>query len=61
MYIISFFTGTKPAGTETYRGALDMAKALAMAAVDRGSADRVEVRDINKNLMFHYPRTFCAG
>jgi hypothetical protein len=32
-----------------------------MAAVEKGSADRAEIRDLNKHLLFHYPRTFHAG
>jgi hypothetical protein len=61
IYTIAFFAGSRPAGNETCRGALDAAKAIAIAAVDKGSADRAEIRDLHKHLLFHYPRTFPVG
>jgi hypothetical protein len=61
MHVITFFVGSKLVGTETHRAALDTAKASAIAAVERGQADRAEVRDINNHRVFHYPRTFPAS
>lgn len=58
IYIVTYLKRSKPAGSETCRDSIDMAKALAMAAVEKGTADRAEVRDLNKALLFHYPRTF---
>jgi hypothetical protein len=58
IYTITFQKGSRRAGSETCRGMLDVAKAIAMAAVEKGAADRAEVRDINGKLIFHYPRTF---
>ena len=60
IHVITFFRGSKPMGTETHRAALDIAKARAIAAVESGRADRAEVRDLKKRLVFHYPRTFSA-
>jgi hypothetical protein len=60
MHVITFFMGSKSVGTETQRAALDTAKASAIDAVESGRADRAEVRDLNKHLLFHYPRTFST-
>jgi hypothetical protein len=61
IHIITFFTGSEPTGSETHRASLDTARASAVAAVESGHADRAEVRDLNKRLVFHYPRKFHAG
>ena len=61
IYTVTFFVRSRPTHSETARGSLDVAKAIAMAAVEKGTAERAEVRDINKHLMFHYPRTFHAN
>ena len=60
IYTITFLKGSRPAGNESYCGALDIAKAIAISAVEGGSADRAEVRDVNQHLIYHYPRTFSA-
>lgn len=58
IYTIVHFKGSHTIRRETYHGELDTAKALAVAAVEKGGADRVEVRDVSGQLAFHYPRTF---
>ena len=54
-YSISFFQNSRATGCETYTGSLDMAKAIAIATVEKGSADRVEIRYREQQLLFRYP------
>ena len=58
IYTIVQIERSRPTGRETCRGQLGTAKGMAISAVDRGLAERAEVRDVNGKLVFHYPRTF---
>lgn len=60
IYTIVHIKRCDTARRETFRGELDTAKALAVATVEKGQTDRAEVRDVNGQLVFHYPRTFHA-
>jgi hypothetical protein len=55
VYTISFFQDSRSAGGETYRGALDMAKAIAIATVQKGSAGQAEIHGPDQKLLFRYP------
>lgn len=57
IYTISFMHGAQVTAMETFRGQQDVAQALAMAMVGKGSADRVEIRNIHGHLVFRYPCT----
>ena len=56
-YSIAFFQNSRSTGCETYTGSLDMAKAIAIATVQKGSASRVEIRDREQQLLFRFPQT----
>lgn len=59
-YSISYFT----AGERSYEiwpGSFEEAKAMATQAVENGTAERSEIRDADKQLLFHYPRTLKRG
>jgi hypothetical protein len=57
IYTITYYSGSKPDGGDSCNGSLDRAKGLAVDAVKFGLARRAEVRDIDKKLLFHFPRT----
>lgn len=58
IYTIALMRGAQVLAVETLRGEPDIAKALSKALVEKGDADRTEVRDVNGSLIYHYPRTF---
>ena len=58
IYTVVHIERSQPTRRETCRGQLGTAKGMAISAVDKGIAERAEVRDVNGKLVFHYPRTF---
>ena len=58
IYTIVHIERSQPIRRETCRGRLNTAKDMAIAAVEKGIAERAEVRDVNGKLVFHYPRAF---
>jgi hypothetical protein len=40
-------------GSDTYRGSLDVAKAIVIATVDGGSAEEAKIHDVNNTLLLH--------
>ncbi len=57
IYTITYYSGSRTAGSDSCNGSLDRAKALAIAAVKDGLAKRADVRDLDKRLLYHFPRT----
>jgi hypothetical protein len=57
IYRITYYSGAMAAGDDTCNGSLERAKELAVGAVESGIAQRTEVRDLNRILHFHFPRT----
>jgi hypothetical protein len=57
IYTITYYSGSTPGGGDSCNGSLDRAKGLAIDAVELGLAKRAEVRDLDKRLLFHFPRT----
>jgi hypothetical protein len=57
IYTITYYAGSTPKGGDSCNGSLDRAKDLAIEAVEIGLAKRAEVRDLDKRLLFHFPRT----
>jgi hypothetical protein len=60
IYTLTYYSGSRRAGSDSCNGSLERAKLLAVAAVEEGIAKRAEVRDIDKRLLFHFPRTACV-
>jgi hypothetical protein len=60
IYTITYYSASRAVGSDSCTGSVDRAKELAINAVDGGVAQRAEVRDLNKTLLYHFARTPCC-
>ena len=56
IFNITFIEGARLVGSDTYRGSLDVAKAIVIATVDGGSAEEAKIHDVNNTLPLHYTK-----
>ena len=56
IYTITYYAGANRTGADSCTGSIDRARALAVSAVERGTAQRAEVRDLERRLLYHFPR-----
>ncbi|MXO85559.1 hypothetical protein GRI38_05900 [Altererythrobacter aurantiacus] len=55
-YSISYIKASRPEAEERFNGNFSDAKIIGRNAVDSGEYDRVEIRDNQNKLVWHYPR-----
>jgi hypothetical protein len=60
IYTITYYSASRPVGSDSCIGSVDRAKELAITAVDGGVAQRAEVRDLDKRLLYHFSRNPCC-
>jgi hypothetical protein len=60
-HTISYLSGAKPVGEESWQGSMSEAQALAQKVVNADEYDRVEIRDETGQLVYHYPRVFSKA
>lgn len=59
IYTITYYTGANRTGADSCTGSMDRARALAVSAVEQGIAQRAEVRDLERRMLYHFPRMAC--
>jgi hypothetical protein len=60
IYTVTYYAGTNPTGAESCNGSIDRARTLAVAAVQGGLAQRAEVRDVERRVLYRFPQVACA-
>ena len=55
IYTVTYYAGSQPTGGDSCNGSIERAKALAYDAVRKGIAQRAEVRDLDRRLLYHFP------
>jgi hypothetical protein len=59
IYTITYYAGMSRTRAESCHGSIERARALAVSAVEDGVAQRAEVRDLERRVLFHFPRMAC--
>lgn len=60
IYNVTYYAGSTQIGGESCNGSIERARMLANDAVENGLAQRAEVRDIERRLLYHFPRTLLV-
>lgn len=59
IYTITYYAGMHPTGTDSCSGSIECARTLAVDAVTGGLAQRAEVRDIKRRVLYKFSRMRC--
>lgn len=60
IYTVTYYAGAQTTGADSCNGSIERARALAVAAVERGVAQRAEVRDVERRVLYRFPQVACA-
>lgn len=60
LYMVTYYAGARSTGSDSCNGSIERARTLAITAVQRGVAQRAEVRDVGRRLLYRFPRLPCA-
>ena len=60
IYTVTYHAGTQATGADSCNGSVERARALAVAAVEHGLAQRAEVRDMERRVLYRFPQVACA-
>lgn len=59
IYTVTYYAGARPTRADSCNGSINRARDLAVTAVEQGYAQRAEVRDVERRLLYHFPRMPC--
>lgn len=59
IYTVTYYAGARLTGADSCNGSIDRAQALAVAAVEQGLAQRAEVRDLERRVLYRFPQAAC--
>jgi len=59
IYTVTYYAGAQPMGADSCNGSIDRARALAVTAVEQGLAQRAEVRDLERRVLYRFPQVAC--
>ena len=59
IYTITYYAGVRPTGADSCNGSIERARDLAVTAVEAGLAQRAEVRDMERRVLYRFPQVAC--
>lgn len=60
IYTITYYAGINPTGGDSCNGSIERARELAVTAVEGGLAERAEVRDVARRVLYRFPQVACG-